>query len=135
MKRFSIVVLLFTLLTGLTVKAQEGEKKSIFKQWPALDAYHKTMSSTFHPAEEGDLAPLKARSVELAEGAKKLLTSIPPKELSTPAINASVKLLAKESAALNKLVKQKATDAVLTKTITALHDRFHEIVGLCTKKH
>jgi hypothetical protein len=36
--------------------------QSTFDKWPAIKEFHDVMSETFHPAEEGNLAPIKLRS-------------------------------------------------------------------------
>jgi hypothetical protein len=43
--------------------------------------------------------------------------------------------LVKGSKELDKMVKKNASDADLTKKLTALHDVFHNIVGLCKDEH
>jgi len=81
------------------------------------------MSTTFHPAEEGKLEPIKTRSAELAAAASAWLKSTPPAEFNKPAILAKLKLLDAESAALDALIKgKKATDAEITAALTKLHD-------------
>ena len=47
------------LLPLIDAEKKKLAKPSVFSQWPALDEYHKIMSATFHPSEEGNLAPLK----------------------------------------------------------------------------
>jgi hypothetical protein len=90
------------------------------------------MSATFHPSESGDLAPLKARSGELADRAKALKKSAIPAAYQKPGVKETIALLAKESKALDKLVRRKkSSDADITKAISALHDRFHEVVEKC----
>lgn len=112
-------------------KREAAKKPSVFAVWPALDEYHKVMSKTFHPAEEGNLDPLKSNAADLAAKATLLKQSVIPADFKKEGIKQSVSLLEKESAELAKLVKNKKSDEELMKAITALHDRFHEIVGLC----
>jgi Tfp pilus assembly protein PilO len=124
------LILCFALVAlAFTTKAQ-----STFDAWPELKAFHTVMSATFHPAEEGNLKPIKAQSADLAAKAAKLQNSLPPKEFSKPTIIAAVKKLATESKALDLLIKKKAKDAIILKNLTALHNRFHEIVGLCKEE-
>ncbi len=108
-----------------------SQKPSVFSQWPALDEYHKVMSKTFHPAEEGNLEPIKTYAAELAAKAKLLNQSAIPEAFHKPGIKELVIKLENESAALTQLVKAKKNDGVLKKAIYALHDRFHEIMGKC----
>jgi hypothetical protein len=124
------LILCFALVAlAISTKAQ-----STFDKWPELKAFHNIMSTTFHPAEEGNLKPIKEKSTELAESAAKLQTSLMPKEFNTTAIKASVKKLATESKTLDALIKKKPSDAIILKNLTALHNRFHEIVGLCKEE-
>ena len=55
-----------------------------------------------------------------------------PAQFNKKEIVASVNKLAKDSKALDKLVKSKASDVKITKALNGLHDTFHTIVGLCT---
>ena len=124
----------FILCIALVALAFTTKAQSTFDTWPELKDFHNIMSATFHPAEEGNLKPIKAQSADLAAKANKLQTSLMPAEFNKPAIKTSVKKLAAESKALDVLIKKKAKDAVILKSLTALHDRFHEIVGLCKEE-
>jgi hypothetical protein len=124
----------FILCIALVALAFTTKAQSTFDAWPELKAFHNIMSATFHPAEEGNLKPIKTQSTELATKANKLQTSLVPAEFNKPAIIIAIKKLAAESKALDVLVKKKAKDAIILKNLTALHDRFHEIVGLCKEE-
>lgn len=132
MKVFGIISLsLGFWLIGSTLEAQ-----SVFDTWPALKDFHGVMSQTFHPAEEGNLAPIKARSLEMYDKAMALSKSTAPAALNTKPIKMAVKELVKGSKSLHKLIKSPtATDAAITNSLTALHDVFHKIVGLCREEH
>lgn len=132
MKVFGIISLsLGFWLIGSTLEAQ-----SVFDTWPALKDFHGVMSQTFHPAEEGNLAPIKARSLEMYDKAMALSKSTAPAALNTKPIKMAVKELVKSSKSLHKLIKSPtATDAAITNSLTALHDVFHKIVGLCREEH
>lgn len=126
-KVLAIVAFLFTIGS---VSAQSMDN------WPALKAFHGVMSQTFHPAEEGNLEPIKARSEEMMNKAAALLKTDVPAEFRTNAILANAEKLQVKSKALHKMVVAKAADADILKSLTDLHDIFHEIVGLCSgEKH
>ena len=127
MKHLKTFLVLALIVVANTVSAQ-----STFDKWPAIKEFHEVMSQTFHPAEEGNLAPIKARSEEMMNKAAMLLKSDIPTEFRTDAILASAERLQLKSKALHKLVKSNGTDAAIVKSITDLHDTFHEIVGLCS---
>ena len=118
------------LVLALIVVANSVSAQSTFDKWPAIKEFHEVMSQTFHPAEEGNLVPIKARSEEMRNKAAMLLKSDIPAEFRTDAILASAERLQIKSKALHKLVNSNGTDAAIVKSITDLHDTFHEIVGL-----
>lgn len=128
MKIKFVAMLLFFLATS-TLSAQ-----STFDKWPAIKEFHEVMSQTFHPSEEGNLQPIKTRSEELMNKAAAVLKSDIPAEYKTAAILASAEKLQLKSKALHKMVTAKASDADLKKSLSDLHDVFHEIVGLCSEK-
>lgn len=110
-------------------------KKSIWEQWPALNTFHGVMASTFHPSEEGNLKPIKTRSGEMLTKAQALMVESIPEDFSTPEIKDALTRLIAGSKELDNLVKKKSKDAILIQKLTALHDVFHEIVGLCKDNH
>ncbi len=127
MKHLKVFLVLAFIVVANSVSAQ-----STFEKWPAIKEFHEVMSQTFHPAEEGNLVPIKARSEEMRNKAAMLLKSDIPAEFKTNAILASAERLQLKSKALHKLVNSNGTDAAIVKSITDLHDTFHEIVGLCS---
>ncbi|TDD77478.1 hypothetical protein [Flavobacterium caseinilyticum] len=127
MKHLKTFLVLALIVVANTVSAQ-----STFDKWPTIKEFHEVMSQTFHPAEEGNLAPIKARSEEMMNKAAMLLKSDIPTEFRTDAILASAERLQIKSKALHKLIMSNGSDAAIVKSITDLHDTFHEIVGLCS---
>jgi hypothetical protein len=125
-KVLRICILLFVGLSlNLTVQAQTKV------EWPERTAFHSVMSTTFHPAEDGNLEPIKKRSGEMVQKAKEWKESTPPKEFDKPVIKKKLKQLYKESKALDKMIQKKASDAKIKAALTKLHDRFHEIAEAC----
>ncbi|GAA4056496.1 hypothetical protein GCM10022388_23950 [Flavobacterium chungnamense] len=108
--------------------------KGKFDDWQALKDFHKIMSQTFHPSEEGNLEPIRKRSGEMVEKANLLAKSIIPDEFNKKEVVAAVQKLATDSKKLDKLVRSKKSDKELTESLTKLHDVFHEIIGLCTNE-
>lgn len=103
-------------------------------QWAELDSYHEIMSQTFHPAEEGKLEPIRKLAGELAARSQKWLASTPPKIYDTPNIKAILVKLNAESKALADSIAKGAKDEQIKTDLTALHDRFHEIMGACREE-
>ena len=120
------IILLITFFAVSQLKAQ-----SIFDKWEELNEYHHVMSATFHPAEKGDLEPLKMMAMELTTKADVLAESTIPMEFDTKAIKKAVNQLKTDSKSLYDKVGSKASDDELKESIYMLHDVFHEIVGLC----
>jgi hypothetical protein len=100
-------------------------------KWAELESFHEVMSQTFHPAEEGNLKPIRSQAGELAARAQKWLDSKAPLMYDVPSIKAILVKLTTESKALAELISKNGSDAEVKNSITALHDRFHEIIGAC----
>jgi hypothetical protein len=122
-KTFAAIVL---FLTVNTLSAQ-----SALDKWPAMKSFHEVMSRTFHPAEKGNLGPLKNFSETLETAARDLTTKNVPAEFKTETLMTAVKRLQGRTKEINKLVKTGASDADLIKAITDAHNIFHEIIGMC----
>jgi hypothetical protein len=129
MKFLKFLPVLFFFLVVSNLSAQ-----TTFEKWPAIKTFHGVMSQTFHPAEEGDLNPIKTRSEEMVQKANALSKEAIPAEFKTPAILASIKKLQAGSKKLDLLIKAKGNDKEVLAAITSLHDVFHEIVGLCSEE-
>ena len=127
LKSLGVMVLFFTMHT---LSAQ-----SLSEKWPAIKEFHGVMSTTFHPAEEGNLEPIKTRSLEMVEKANALDVTTMPKEFSNDKIKDAVARLQKGAKELHQLVTEKVKDEVLVEKLTSLHDVFHEIVGLCKNEN
>ncbi len=131
------LVILFLFSCGNTTAQQEESQQAgidaeqVANDWDAAkEAYHEIMSSTFHPAEEGDLEPLKTRHAELAGAAKKWAELPMPEGMKGKGLEALLQKLQAGSEAIGTEVSG-GSDEALTASITALHDVFHDIVGLC----
>lgn len=126
-------LLLFSCLLMTTFF--NANAQSIFTKWDQLSDYHDVMAATFHPAEEGDVYPIKNRSGELVSTAKILVKSTIPAEFASTEMEGILKDLYKDSKALNKMIKKgKASDDQIKQGIIDLHNVFHQIVGLCKRE-
>lgn len=101
--------------------------------WKEMEDFHTIMAATFHPAEEGDLQPVKTRSKELVEKAVAWSRSSVPQGYDAAKTTATLKQLVKGAKEVDKLVKAGASDSKLVTKLTALHDVFHEIMEKCRK--
>ncbi len=127
MKKLSLVILALFLFSAVKVSIA-GEK------WAELEAFHKVMSQTFHPAEEGNYQPIKDRIGEMVSAASNLVANPVPAEYNKPEILAAAQKLETDSKALEEKIKAGATDEAIFTDLNALHDTFHTIVGLCNPK-
>jgi superoxide dismutase len=117
---------------AVSKKYDEALKSSVLKYleidtWKALNDFHKILSETYHPAEQGDLEPIKKRSSELMLNAVNLKASNFPKSLNTPEIKKHVDDLVKQANELHKMVKKKMTDPILKAKLFEVHETFHKI--------
>lgn len=129
MKKFTLIVsclLLFGFLN--TLQAQTKEK------WKELENFHEVMSETFHPSEEGNLVPIKNRSLEMLQKAIIWRKSTPPAGYDKKAVKKHLKNLVKGSKSLHKLIMQKGTNQQITESLSKLHDVFHEVAEKCESK-
>ena len=103
------------------------------KDWKEKNEFHKVMSQTFHPAEEGNLAPIKSKITEMQAKAVAFQKSEIPAELpNKEEIKKNLDELVNGTKILAKEIKKNASDEVIKTQLTALHDVFHKIVGLCS---
>jgi ABC-type Zn uptake system ZnuABC Zn-binding protein ZnuA len=103
------------------------------KDWKEKNEFHKVMSTTFHPAEEGNLAPIKSKIGEMQEKAIAFQKSVIPADVvNKKEVQKNLKDLVKGTKALNKKINANASDEVIKNDLTSLHDVFHKIVGLCS---
>lgn len=127
-----IISLAIALVLGISTLSAQSKLDA----WSELKAFHGVMSQTFHPAEEGNLTPIKTRIDEMCTLANTLNKSKAPAEFpNKKEVKSATKRLAKGSKALKKLIAAKASDEEIVKNLSGLHDVFHEIVGLCSGEH
>jgi hypothetical protein len=123
--RVFIAILFMTGLSAAT-KAQ-----SSMENWTELKNFHQVMAQTFHPMEKGDYKPIREQSGEMAEKARLLADSKIPAEFNKPEMVQAIQEVNAGSRKLDAMIKNKATDEEINKSLTALHEAFHKIVGLC----
>lgn len=124
------ILALLLLFASITTFAQDKA------EWKELSAFHGVMSQTFHPAEEGDFKPIRERSGEMMEKAKAWKASaIPADYTEVKGIGTSLDALVDGSSKLDAKIKAGAKDEEVLKDLSALHDVFHTIVGLCKPGH
>lgn len=127
------IALLLFVAVGIISFSNTVSAQGKLQNWKELKDFHKVMSQTFHPSEEGNLEPIKKRIGEMVESAKNLQASKIPGDFDTDKVKKSVAKLVTGSQKLEKTIKAGAKDDKITKSLSALHDTFHDIVGLCSE--
>ncbi len=124
-----IMLLATVLLCGISTAFSQGDQA----QWPELKTFHSFMSSTFHPAEEGNFVPLKEKADSLLVAAKNWQASAIPVDFKPEKTRATLAKLVNQCTAIKKAVDSRATNDKLKKMITEAHGTFHTLVGECRK--
>ena len=127
------IALLLLVGFGFAAMANQAAAQSKLQDWAELKEFHKVMAQTFHPSEEGNLEPIKTRIGEMVEKAKTLQASKFPADFDNEKIRKAVNQLVTDSQKLQADIKKGASDKKITKSLSGLHDVFHQIVGLCSE--
>lgn len=128
MKQFiKFIAVALVAFSSTNALAQPKQKAS----WKEMHDFHDVMSTTFHPAEEGNLAPLREKAGLLVERAEAWKKSAVPEGYNREKTPDTLKRLVKQCKKVKKGVKKGKTDAELTAMITTAHDIFHEIMEKC----
>jgi hypothetical protein len=119
------------LIIGVAASAQDKKQ-----DWKEMHSFHGVMSKTFHPAEEGNVAPLKENATALVQKAKEWQSSTVPQGYNGSVTKPILAKLVKQCESIDKAVKKGKKDDELVKMITQAHDIFHEIMEKCKdEKH
>ena len=122
-------LMLFVVLSIIVTFSSFAQSK--FDNWPEMKNFHTTLSQTFHPAEDGDLKPIRTRSHEMLTSIKLVNASHLPKQYDTDEMKKILKKLEKETDKLNATVVRQEQSTTIMKQFTVVHDIFHEVAGMC----
>lgn len=126
--RFKLAMLgIFALVISTTAQTKP-------EVWPEMKNFHSFMSSTFHPSEEGNLAPLRAKADSMFMAAKQWQAAAIPASYKPKETKAALEKLVKQCAEIKASVASNTTDDELKKLIANAHDVFHTIVKECRKE-
>ncbi|HVZ26273.1 MAG TPA: hypothetical protein VG842_09475 [Sediminibacterium sp.] len=101
--------------------------------WQELNAFHSLMSKTFHPSEEGNLAPLRMKSDSLVQAAQKWNKAPVPAGFKPAETKEQLARLEAQCQKIHTAVRSNAPDANLAVMIREAHEIFHKIVEDCRK--
>ncbi|SDJ92893.1 hypothetical protein SAMN05421823_101448 [Catalinimonas alkaloidigena] len=99
-------------------------------EWKEMQAFHKVMAQTFHPAEEGNMQPIKTRVDELVKAAVAWQRAPLPQGYNE-AVSESLDALVTTAKKLRKTVRTEASDEEIFADLDDLHERFHEVQEKC----
>lgn len=123
----SICILVTTFIQ--TAQAQTPQK------WKEMEDFHKVLSKTFHPAEEGNVKPAKDSANLLLQRAEAWQQAAIPAGYKTDLTKSVLTKLVASCKDLESAVKQGKADDVIKSKITKVHDDFHEIAEKCREPH
>ena len=100
--------------------------------WPEMTKFHSLMAASFHPAEDGNFAPVRAKADSLFAAAKAWQKSAIPEDKFKPKeTKDALRKLVIDVAAVQKAVIANKPDAEIRTLISKAHDTFHIIAGEC----
>jgi hypothetical protein len=126
------LIALSVLLLAATVTFSQH---TMMDKWAELKNFHEVMSQTYHPAEKGDLKPIRSRAAEMMTKVDALQRSKYPAEFDNAEVKNSVKQLVAAVISVKAAVDKNATDKELTELLTQAHEKFHEVMGEKEEKH
>lgn len=115
----------FILSVPFVVIAQEKSN------WKEMEIFHSLMSATFHPSEEGNLKPLKAKSDSLLLAAKSWKAAKVPAGFKPLETTETLTKLVKQCALVSASVKAKKDEVTLKAQIKEAHEIFHTVAEKC----
>ena len=124
-KSIQIAFILFLSATGF------AQTKKV--AWPEMKTFQSFMAATFHPSEDGNLAPLKQKADSLAIVAKMWQASAIPSNYKPAETKSALENLVAKTTDINNAVAANKSDADFKKLIAEAHDIFHHIAGECKK--
>ncbi len=121
----------FCAIVALTTISAVSFAQAKTPVWEPLKNFHTIMAATFHPAEEGNLAPLRSMKDSLYLSATTWQKSPIPMNYKEKETRAALKDLVKQTKKIKQAVDKNESDKDLTEMITEAHEIFHKIVGEC----
>ena len=101
--------------------------------WAEMKNFHHFISSTFHPSEEGDLAPVKEKADSMYNAAKQWQASAIPSDFKPDETKKALGELVAKCQEIKTSVAKHSSDEQLKKELSECHDVFHKIVKECRK--
>lgn len=110
-----------------TLASEEEMKAAAAADWKEMDAFHTIMAEAFHPFKDSaNLAPAKMHAEELATSAAAWQAAPLPAKVDNEEVKTKLESLKAGTAAFVETVKG-GNDEAIGKSLTQLHDQFHEL--------
>ena len=125
MKNITSLILVLALASCSPKKEAEANESN---EWKELDSFHTIMADAFHPYKDSsNLAPAKSLAKAMADEAGKWASSTLPEKVNNDDMKTKLQKLNEGSKGFLKLTGESVPDSVVGKSLTELHDLFHEI--------
>lgn len=102
--------------------------------WKEMNAFHKVLGATWHPASKNDLVPLRVRARELRAAADAWAASKAPESpasCGSEEVHAAIVKVARDMRAIVLMISAEADDSWLAGSLKAVHDSFETVEAKC----
>jgi hypothetical protein len=99
------------------------------EKWTELKNFHEVMSQTYHPSEEGNFKPIRARAAEMLIKAEALQKSKAPAEFDNESTKAAVNQLVVSVREVKMAIELGNPDSDIKILLAIAHDKFHNLIG------
>ncbi len=113
-----------TFLLAFLLQYSASEQEDWMK---AKEDFHMALALTFHPAEDGDLQPLKDDYKSLVELSSEWRRMPLPQNYKNSALGDNLIQLHNLSKDISELIKENKEESLLMEAIIKLHDQYHRI--------
>ena len=98
-------------------------------EWPEMESFHMVMAEAYHPYKDSaNLEPVKSLAENLAKESEKWAESTLPAAVNNGEVKGKLEKLKRDCRALADQVKAGASNKQLGKSLTLLHESFHDIM-------
>jgi hypothetical protein len=114
--------------------AMGGEMDHMMGSWKEMNAFHRVLGATWHPASKNDLVPLRVRAKELKAAADAWAASNAPESPATCAgeeVRAAIAKVARDTRGLVAMITAGADDNWLAASLKGVHDSFEVAEKAC----
>ena len=147
---FTVAALTCCLLSGATAllsaqdstrtvpdsSAMGGEMDHMMMgPWKEMNAFHRVLGATWHPASKNDLVPLRVRAKELKLAADAWAASKAPESpaaCSGEEVRATIAKVARDARGLVAMITAGADDNWLAASLKGVHDSFETVEARCS---